>query len=155
MKRVAIFPGSFDPFTVGHLNIVERGLHLFDYIIIALGENSQKKYMFTLEQRKALINQVFTGEDRVEVDSYSGLTVNFCNAKSANFILRGIRNGRDLDFEQSIAQMNKELNPDVETVFLVNKPEYSAINSSIVRDIYVNGGDVSSFIPKGIDIGGL
>jgi len=155
MKRVAIFPGSFDPFTVGHLNIVERGLSLFDHIIIALGENSQKKYMFSLEQRKALINQVFSGETRVEVDSYTGLTVNFCKAKSANFILRGIRNGRDLDFEQSIAQMNKELNPTVETVFLVNKPEYSAINSSIVRDIYVNGGDVSSFIPKGIVIGDL
>ena len=152
MKRVAIFPGSFDPFTMGHLNIVKRGLNVFDHIIVAIGENSQKKYMFSLEQRKKMISLVFKDEIRVEVCSYSGLTVNFCKVKSADFILRGIRNGRDLDFEQSIAQMNKELNPEVETVFLVNKPEYSAINSSIVRDIYANEGDVSSFIPKEIQL---
>lgn len=152
MKRVAIFPGSFDPFTVGHLNIVNRGLELFDEVIIALGENSQKKYMFTLDQRKKLINQVFSEEPNVRVDSYSGLTVEYCNAQSAKFILRGIRNSRDLDFEQPIAQMNRELNPAVETVFLINKPEYSAINSSIVRDIYANGGDVSRFLPKGIKL---
>ncbi len=155
MKRVAIFPGSFDPFTIGHLNIVNRGLQVFDHVIIALGENSQKKYMFSLEQRKKLINQVFKSESRVDVDSYSGLTVDYCQSKSAEFILRGIRNGRDLDFEQSIAQMNKELNPSVETVFLVNKPEYSAINSSIVRDIYANGGEVASFLPKGIILADL
>jgi len=152
MKRVAIFPGSFDPFTVGHQNIVERGLEIFDEIIIALGENSQKKYMFTLEQRKTLISNVFHTKAKVHVDSYTGLTVNFASTKNAKFILRGIRNSRDLDFEQAIAQMNRELNPEIETVFLVNKPEFSAINSSIVRDIHSNGGDVSSFLPKGIKL---
>ncbi len=150
MKKIAVFAGSFDPFTVGHENIVNRALMLFDEIIVALGENSQKSKMFDLEKRKEIINLIFQSEDRVIVDSYSGLTVNYCKAKKANFLLRGIRNSRDLDFEQAIAQMNKELDPQIETVFLVNEPKYSAINSSIVRDIYRNGGDVSSFIPKGI-----
>ncbi len=152
MKKIAVFPGSFDPFTIGHENIVRRALPLFDEIIIALGENSQKKYLLSLEKRKSIISSVFKDDAQVKVTSYKGLTVNYCTANNANFILRGIRNSKDLDFEQAIAQMNKKLDDSIETIFLVNAPEYSAINSSIVRDIYVNGGDVSEFLPKGISL---
>jgi len=152
MKRIAVFPGSFDPFTVGHQNIVLRAVLMFDEIIVAIGENSQKKYMLSLEKRKAIIAEVFKGVGQVKVDSYSGLTVDYCNAQEAKFILRGLRNSRDLDFEQPIAQMNKKLDDSIETVFLVNAPEFSAINSSIVREIYLNGGDVSDFLPNGIKL---
>ena len=152
MKKTAVFPGSFDPFTIGHQNIVIRGLELFDEIIISLGENSQKKYMFSLEKRKSMINDVFKDYEGVKVTSYSGLTVSHCKAENSKFILRGIRNSKDLDFEQAIAQMNRELDNTIETVFLVNKPEYSAINSTIVRDIIANGGDASKFLPSGMNI---
>ena len=152
MKRIAVFPGSFDPFTVGHQNIVLRAMLMFDEIIVAIGENSQKKYMLSLEKRKAIIADAFKGVEQVKVDSYSGLTVDYCNVQEAKFILRGLRNSRDLDFEQPIAQMNKKLDDSIETVFLVNAPEFSAINSSIVREIYLNGGDVSDFLPNGIKL---
>jgi len=152
MKRIAVFPGSFDPFTVGHQNIVLRAMLMFDEIIVAIGENSQKKYMLSLEKRKAIITDAFKGIEQVKVESYSGLTVDYCNAEEAKFILRGLRNSRDLDFEQPIAQMNKKLDDSIETVFLVNAPEFSAINSSIVREIYLNGGDVSDFLPNGIKL---
>ena len=152
MKRIAVFPGSFDPFTVGHQNIVLRAMLMFDEIIVAIGENSQKKYMLSLEKRKAIIADAFKGVEQVKVESYSGLTVDYCNAEEARFILRGLRNSRDLDFEQPIAQMNKKLDDSIETVFLVNAPEFSAINSSIVREIYLNGGDVSDFLPNGIKL---
>tara|TARA_B110000093_G_scaffold74469_1_gene80969 strand:- start:418 stop:882 length:465 start_codon:yes stop_codon:yes gene_type:complete len=152
MKRIAVFPGSFDPFTVGHQNIVLRAMLMFDEIIVAIGENSQKKYMLSLEKRKAIIADAFKGVEQVKVESYSGLTVDYCNAEEAKFILRGLRNSRDLDFEQPIAQLNKKLDDSIETVFLVNAPEFSAINSSIVREIYLNGGDVSDFLPNGIKL---
>lgn len=152
MKKTAVFAGSFDPFTVGHENIVSRALSLFDEVIIALGENSQKKKMFSLEKRKEIISFTFQNEPRVRVETYAGLTVNYCKANGADFLLRGIRNARDLDFEQAIAQMNREIDDSVETVFLVNEPKYSAINSSIVRDIYAHGGDVSSFLPNGVSL---
>jgi pantetheine-phosphate adenylyltransferase len=125
MKRIAVFPGSFDPFTVGHQNIVLRAMLMFDEIIVAIGENSQKKYMLSLEKRKAIIADAFKGVEQVKVESYSGLTVDYCNAEEAKFILRGLRNSRDLDFEQPIAQMNKK---------------------------YLNGGDVSDFLPNGIKL---
>ncbi|MFK7756727.1 MAG: pantetheine-phosphate adenylyltransferase [Flavobacteriales bacterium] len=147
MNRIAIFPGSFDPITIGHQNIVERALPMFDKVVVAIGENSQKKKMFTLEQRISFIEKTFVTHDKVEVMSYSGLTVDFCKLLGAKFILRGIRNAKDLDFEQAIAQMNMALNPEIETVFLVNDPKYGAINSSIVRDIHANGGDTSQFLP--------
>ena len=152
MKRIAVFPGSFDPFTVGHQNIVLRAMLMFDEIIVAIGENSQKKYMLSLEKRKSIIADAFKGVEQVKVESYSGLTVDYCNAEEARFILRGLRNSRDLDFEQPIAQLNKKLDDSIETVFLVNAPEFSAINSSIVREIYLNGGDVSDFLPNGIKL---
>ncbi len=147
MNRIAIFPGSFDPFTIGHQDIIERALPLFDKIVVAIGENSQKKKMFSLEKRVSFIEKTFATQSKVQVISYSGLTVDFCEQMGANYILRGIRNAKDLDFEQSIAQMNMALNPKIETVFLVNTPKYGAINSSIVRDIHANGGDTAQFLP--------
>ncbi len=152
MKKIAVFPGSFDPFSVGHQNIVERALPLFDEIIVAIGENSQKKYLLSLEKRKDIIKQTFSGNEKVSVASYEGLTSEFCKSVGSSYLLRGIRNARDLDFEQSIAQMNQEISPGLETIFLVNEPRFSAINSSIIREIYINGGDVSKFIPKGISL---
>ena len=147
MKKIAIFPGSFDPITIGHQNIVERALPLFDQVIVAVGENSQKKKMFSLEQRISFIEKTFATQPKVIVKSYAGLTVDFCNKTDSKFILRGIRNAKDLDFEQAIAQMNLALNPAVETIFLINEPKYGAINSSIVRDIHANGGNTAQFLP--------
>jgi pantetheine-phosphate adenylyltransferase len=152
MKRIAIFPGSFDPITLGHTSIVERALPLFDEIIIAIGNNSQKKYMFSLQQRERWIKESFSGEAKVRVDIYKGLTVEYCEQQNAKFILRGLRNQQDFEFERSIAQMNKRLNDEIETIFLATDLEYAAINSTIVRDIIKNGGDADQFLPKNISI---
>ncbi len=152
MKKIAVFPGSFDPITKGHEDIIKRALPLFDKIIVAIGVNADKKYMFTLEERKAWIRQTFSFEDKVEVDTFQGLTVNYCRKVSAQFLIRGLRNAEDFQFEKSIAQMNRELASEVDTVFLVTNPEYAAYSSSIVRDIIRNDGDVSKFIPNTIQI---
>jgi pantetheine-phosphate adenylyltransferase len=152
MARIAIFPGSFDPITKGHEDLIKRALPIFDKIIVAIGTNSEKKYMFDLEQRKKWIKQTFMFEDRVEVGSYEGLTVNFCREVNAAFILRGLRNAEDFQFEKSIAQMNRELAGEVDTLFLVTHPEFAAYSSSIVRDIIRHKGDVSKFIPHTIQI---
>lgn len=152
MARVAVFPGSFDPITKGHEDLIKRCLPLFDKIVVAIGVNAEKKYMFGLEERTKWINQVFNFEDKVVVDHYEGLTVGFCRQVGANFIIRGLRNAEDFQFEKSIAQMNRELGPEVDTIFLVTHPEYAAYSSSIVRDIYRNGGDVSKFIPNAIQL---
>lgn len=150
--KIAVFPGSFDPITIGHLSIIERASSLFDEIIIAIGVNSQKKYMFELSQRKQWINEAISHLKNVSVDTYQGLTVDYCSGKKANYILRGLRNTNDFEFEKSIAQMNLGLNPNIESVFLMTEAKYSAINSSIVRDILKNGGDASSFLPPNIKI---
>lgn len=152
MKRIALFPGSFDPITIGHESIIRRALPLFDEIIIAIGINSTKNYYLSLEKRKTLIQQVFAQEPRIKVLSYEGLTVTFCKKVSANYILRGLRTSADFEFERGIAQMNKAMVQDIETIFILSNPEHSAINSTIVRDILRNGGDVSAFIPKGIKL---
>ena len=152
MKRIAVFPGSFDPITLGHTSIVNRALPLFDEIIVAIGNNSQKKYMFDLNQRERWIKECFASEPKVKVELYSGLTVEFCEKRNAKFILRGLRNQQDFEYERSIAQMNRKLNDEIETVFLFTESEYAAINSTIVRDIVRNGGDVNQFLPKEISI---
>ncbi len=145
--KIAVFPGSFDPITKGHESIVKRALPLFDKIIVGIGENSSKSRMFTLEKRIAWIKATFATEKKIEVQTYKGLTVDFCKAQNANFILRGLRSTIDFEYEQPIAQMNNELNNNIESFFLITEPKYSAISSSIVKEIYKHGGDVSNFIP--------
>ena len=150
MERIAVFPGSFDPITKGHESIILRAIPLFDHIIIAIGENSEKKSFFTLERRINWIRAVFNGHPSVSVKSYQGLTVDFCRNMKANFILRGLRTSADFEFERSIGQINKNLDPEIETVFLLTTPEYTALNSSIVRDILRNGGNPSQFVPDAV-----
>lgn len=150
MTKRAIFPGSFDPITRGHENIIRRALPLFDEIVIAVGVNIEKQGYFSVDDRVKWISHVFEDEPKITVLKYSGLTVDFCREISAGFILRGLRTSADFEFERTIGQVNKKLNPDVDTVFLLSTPDYTSINSSIVRDVFKNGGDVSSFIPEGI-----
>ncbi len=152
MERIALFPGSFDPITRGHESIVRRALPLFDKIIVAIGVNEEKKNFFPLEKRKAWIEKVFASIKQVEVVTYTGLTVDVCRELGVGYILRGLRTSADFEFERSIGQMNKKMLPGVETVFLLTTPEYTALNSHIVRDIIRHGGDASSFIPEGVDI---
>jgi len=150
MKRVAVFPGSFDPFTIGHEAIARRALSLFDEIIIALGANALKKNFYSLDTRKEMINKIFSDEPRIRVDHYEGLTVDFCIKINAGYLLRGLRTSADFEFERAIAQVNRVLAPSVESVFLLTVPEHSHINSSIVRDIIRSGGDASIFVPSSI-----
>ena len=149
MKR-AIFPGSFDPLTKGHEALVKRGLELFDEIIVAIGTNANKKYLFSLEERIDFIQKTFHNEPRVKVESYDGLSIKYCKQREAQFMLRGLRTSADFEFERAIAQINKEMMPSVETVFLITSAELSAISSSIVRDIIKNKGNASPFLPSGI-----
>ena len=148
MEKIAIFPGSFDPITCGHASIVRRAIPLFDKIIIAIGVNALKSTYFDLDKRKKMIQTVFADCDKIEVQSYTGLTIDYCKEVNAKFLLRGLRTSADFEFERSIGQINKQLNADIETVFLLTQPEHTALNSSIVRDILRNNGDVSQFIPK-------
>lgn len=146
MPKIAVFPGSFDPITIGHVNIVERALSLFDAIIIGVGNNSQKQYLFSTEKRTKWIEKIFAKENQVSVQAFSGLTVEFCKKNSANFILRGLRSAADFEYESLIAQANQTMS-GIETVFLLSKPEYSAISSTVIRDVIRNGGDASKFLP--------
>ena len=152
MKRIAVFPGSFDPVTTGHQEIISRGLMVFDEIIVAIGINSSKKYYYTIDQRMEWIGKVFANENRITIDKYEGLTIDFCRANDAQFILRGLRASADFEFEKNIAQMNASMAPNIETVFLVSSPELSSVSSTIVRDIIRNGGDASNFIPKEVEL---
>jgi len=150
MKKIAVFPGSFDPITKGHESIINRAIPLFDEIIVAIGINSEKKHFFPLEKRLGWLKKVFQDEPKITVTSYEGLTVDFCKKKGVGFILRGLRTSADFEFERSIGQINKKIFPDIETVFLLTTPELTALNSSIVRDILRHGGDASSFVPEGV-----
>ena len=152
MSKIAIFPGSFAPFTVGHQSIVDRALPLFDKIIISIGINSEKNQYFSIEERMDWIEAIYGNNPKIEVKRYEGLTVDFCKKENANYILRGLRDSHDFKFEKNIAQMNKELNSTIETIFIITPPEISHISSSIIRDIIKNGGDISKFIPKEIDL---
>ena len=149
--RRAIFPGSFDPLTLGHYDIIQRGITLFDELIIAIGVNSDKKYMFTLEERKQFIKQAFSNEPKIKVLTYEGLTVDFCKKINANFILRGLRNPGDFEFEKAIAHTNPKLS-EIETVFLLTSSGKSYISSSIVRDVIKNGGDYTGLVPDSVRV---
>jgi pantetheine-phosphate adenylyltransferase len=152
MKKTALFPGSFDPFTIGHEAIVRRALSLFDEIIIAVGANTLKKSFYSLATREEMIKLVFLNELRVRVDHYEGLTVDYCKKTGAGYLIRGLRTAADFEFERAIAQVNKVMAPEIESVFLLTVPEHSHINSSIVRDILRNGGDASRFVPAAINL---
>ncbi len=145
MKR-AIFPGSFDPITLGHYDIIQRGIGLFDELIIAIGENADKSYMFSLEDRMRFIREAFAYEPRIKVASYQGLTVDFCKQVGAEYILRGLRNPGDFEFEKAIAHTNRKLS-EIETVFLLTGSGKSYISSSIVRDVIRHGGDYTVLVP--------
>jgi pantetheine-phosphate adenylyltransferase len=151
MERVAIFPGSFDPFTIGHESIVLRALPLFDKIVIMIGYNTNKKSFFPVEKRKEWIKQVFSNEPKIEVETYEGLTVDFCKKVNANYILRGLRTSADFEYERAIAQINKKMHPQIESVFLLTMPEHTPVNSTIVRDIILHGGDASMFLPAALN----
>ena len=146
MKK-AVFPGSFDPITLGHVDIISRSLPLFDEIIIAIGINAKKNYMFSVDERKRFIQNAFFAEQKITVETYTGLTVDYCKSINADFILRGLRNPADFEFEKAIAQTNRKLS-GIETVFLLTSAETSYISSSIVRDVVRNNGDASSLVPK-------
>ena len=152
MTKIAVFPGSFSPFTIGHQSVIDRALSLFDKIIIAIGINADKNQYFSIEERMQWIKDVYGNNHNIEVKFYEGLTVDFCKKENANYILRGIRDSHDFKFEKNIAQMNHDLNNEIETVFLITPPEISHISSTIIRDIIKNGGDVSKFIPKQINL---
>jgi pantetheine-phosphate adenylyltransferase len=151
MKRIALFPGTFDPITIGHINLIERAMHLYDEIVIGIGHNSTKSTLFSLEQRENWIKDIFKNQPKVRVQAYEGLTVAFCEEIGALYILRGLRNMSDFDYEKNIAQMNKLVNPNIETIFLMCDPAYTPISSSVVRDLIRNGGDASPYLPVGVN----
>lgn len=151
-KKTAIFPGSFDPFTIGHESVITRALPLFDVIIVAIGTNTTKNAYFATEQRMQMIRDVFKDTNRIKIESYQGLTVEFCRTKGARYLLRGLRTSSDFEYERAIAQTNKAMYPELESIFLLTLPEHTPINSTIVREIIRLGGDASQFIPNAIDL---
>lgn len=152
-SKIAVFVGTFDPITLGHVDIIKRSLGLFDKVVVAIGVNTKKQTLFSLEDRIAWVKNIFKDEPQIEVDNYTDLTVNYCRKIGAKYILRGLRNGSDFDYEAHIAQVNKELAPEIETVFTISSPELSYISSTIVRDLILYGGDYSSFVPTAVEIG--
>ena len=150
--KIAVFPGSFDPITLGHESIVRRALPLFDKIIIAIGTNADKNGYFPVEKRLEWLNQTFSDLPQVSVESYNGLTVDFCTKVEASYILRGLRTSADFEFERNVAQVNLKLVPGIETIFLLTIPEYVMVTSSIVREVHKHGGNIDQFIPAQISI---
>ncbi len=151
--KIAVFPGSFDPITLGHADLVRRALPLFDKIIIAIGINSQKASLFSLEQRLAWLREVFADDPRVEVDTFEGLTAHYCRRIGARYLLRGLRNASDFDYEKTISQLNGIVGNGLETLFLISPPAYSHISSTIVREIIKGGGDARPFLPEQVVLG--
>ena len=151
-QKIAVFPGSFDPFTIGHESVVSRAMPLFDEIIIAIGANTKKNEFFTLDQRLEMINTIFKDRNMIRVESYTGLTVDFCMSMGAQYLLRGLRTAADFEYERAIAQINKAMIPQLESIFLLTIPAHTPINSTIVKDIIRNGGDASQFVPSVIDL---
>jgi pantetheine-phosphate adenylyltransferase len=148
MQRICLFPGTFDPITKGHVDVIERAVSLFDKLVIGIGTNSSKEPMFTAEQRSGWIREIFKNDSRIEVTSYSGLTIEYCKQINAQYILRGIRYVSDFEYEKSIADMNRMLAPGIETLFLTCSPEFSTISSTLVRDVIRNKGKVNLFVPE-------
>ncbi len=148
MQRICLFPGTFDPITLGHVDVVERAVGMFDKLVIGIGSNASKQPMFSIEQRIGWMKEIFRNEPRIEVAGYEGLTVDYCKTIGAHFILRGIRYISDFEYEKAIADMNRMLAPDIETVFLTCSPAYSTISSTLVRDVIRNGGNAAMFMPK-------
>ncbi|WP_129713946.1 pantetheine-phosphate adenylyltransferase [Pedobacter sp. SYP-B3415] len=147
--KIALFPGSFDPITVAHVDILKRALPLFDKVVVGIGVNSSKQHLLPVETREKMLSELFKNEDQIEVQLYEGLTVDFCRRLNASYMLRGIRSAADFEYERAIAQINQTMLPGVETILLLSKPEYTAVSSTIVRDILRNKGDVSPFVPQG------
>ena len=152
MLKTAVFPGSFSPFTLGHQAIIQQALPLFDKIIIAIGINTEKKEYFNLDKRKKWIEAVYNNNDKIKVLSYNKLTTDFCKEQKANYIIRGIRDANDFQYEKKIYHMNKELNKKIETIFFITPIELSHISSSLIREIHKNGGNVNMFLPKKIKL---
>ncbi|MCB9188932.1 MAG: pantetheine-phosphate adenylyltransferase [Flavobacteriales bacterium] len=152
MSRIAVFAGSFDPITLGHFSIVEKALPLFDKIYVAVGTNTSKSYLYDADKRFELTKQSFVAYDKVEIAAFEGLTVDFCKSVNANFLLRGLRNNIDFEYEKPIAEMNRKLYPELETVFLITDAEMSCISSSIVRELIRNEGNVDRFLPPGLKL---
>ncbi len=150
--KIAVFPGSFDPITQGHVDLVLRALPLFDRVIVAVGQNALKNYLFELEQRKTWIRAAFTGAESVEVSHFDTLTAHYCREVGAKYLLRGLRNASDFDYEKTISQINHIVGDGIETVFLISQPAYSHISSTIVREIIKGGGDATPFLPKALHI---
>lgn len=151
MKRICLFPGTFDPVTLGHVDIITRAISLFDEIVVGIGTNSNKKTMFSEEKRKQWLELIFKDEPKISVAVYEGLTINFCKTIGAKYILRGIRFVSDFEYEKTIADANRTLDNSIETIFLTCEPKYTSIASTIVRDILKNGGDASQFLPMEVN----
>lgn len=152
-KKIAMFPGSFDPFTIGHESVIKRALSLFDEIIIAIGTNTKKRVpYYSLETRMNMIRTVFRDNPAIDVRSYTGLTVDFCRQCGVRYLLRGLRTAADFEYERAIAQINKAMYPRLESVFFLTLPEHTPINSTIIRDVIRNGGDAGKFVPSSIDL---
>lgn len=148
MEKTALYPGTFDPFTIGHQAVLNKSLKLFDRVVVAIGENSNKKSMFSVEKRKAMIEKIYRNDPRVTVDAYDGLTVNYCQEHGISFIVRGLRNAADFTFEREIEHLNNRLHPDIETIFLTTPLRFSDISSSSVREIIRYGGNPMSMLPR-------
>ncbi|MBK7602374.1 MAG: pantetheine-phosphate adenylyltransferase [Saprospiraceae bacterium] len=150
--NIAVFPGSFDPITIGHYDLIKRALPLFDKIIVAVGTNSTKSSLFPLEERLGWLKIVFKDEPKISIDHFEGLTAHYCNHVHANFLIRGLRNSSDFDYEKTISQVNQIISHGIETVFLISNPQYSHISSTIVREVIKGNGNVEPFLPKGVVI---
>ena len=153
MTKIAVFPGSFDPITVGHVDLVKRSLPLFDKVVVAIGVNDQKKYLFKLEERLHWLREVFQEEPKVEVGHFTGLTAHYAQQIGAHYLLRGLRNASDFDYEKTISQLNHIVGEGLETIFLISQPAYSHISSTIVREIIKGGGDARPFLPEQVRVG--
>jgi len=151
MSKIAVFPGTFDPVTIGHVDIVNRASELFDEIIIAVGVNTKKTTLFDLQLRKEWIQTAFANNPKVRVESYEGLTVDFCKKMNARFLLRGLRNGSDFDYESHIAQLNKALWNEIETVFIMCDPAMSYVSSTLIRDLIIHKADYQRYLPEGVN----